>query len=350
MDLANGSDAPTVDLEQVARSAQKCIQSHPVVILGSGASLPHQIRGMGALAEDLCNGIVADETEDDAWSAVRAAIESGDGLEEALQKTAAPNSLVQKIVNLTWSNIASDDLSVLTRATIGAERFPLSDMYRGLFRSANRTIDVVTPNYDRIAEYAADTANFIHSTGFVPGIIRQREGADAVCVYRGNDVARTVRIWKVHGSLDWFINEASMVVSLPLTASLPDGHLPSIVTPGVSKYERTHDEPFRSTIQGADAALGAASAFLCIGYGFRDTHIEPKLVERCRQRSVPIVILARTLTDDARRFLARNAGSSYLALEKHDSGTRAFCAEAPEGVVLQGIDIWSFPSFNNLVF
>ena len=351
MSSNDGVEAGTPGLEDVANFAQKCIQSHPVVVLGSGASAPHKIRGMGALADNLRDGILTESTEEeDAWILVTTALADGDGLEEALQKTSAPHTLVQKIVNLTWSAIADDDLSVLMRAASGEESFPLSDLYRGLFRSANKTIHVVTPNYDRIAEYAADVADFVHSTGFTPGIIRQREGADAVSVWRGNHVARTVKIWKVHGSLDWFENEEGVVVSLPLTTTLPDRRLPSIVTPGVSKYERTHEEPFRSAIQGADAALGSASAFLCIGYGFRDTHIEPKLVERCRQKNVPIVIIARTLTDEARTFLDRNAGSSYLALENHEGGTRVFCPQAPEGVTLPSIDIWSFPSFNGLVF
>lgn len=43
------SDERTV-LEAVARAAQACFQQHPVVILGSGASVPHKIRGMGELA------------------------------------------------------------------------------------------------------------------------------------------------------------------------------------------------------------------------------------------------------------------------------------------------------------
>ena len=70
------------------------------------------------------------------------------------------------------------------------------------------------------------------------------------------------------------------VISLPISVGLPVTFEPLIVTRGVSKYERTHDEPFRSAIQGADAALDAASSFLCVGYGFRDHHIQPKIVER----------------------------------------------------------------------
>lgn len=337
--------------EIVSKIAQSCIEHHPVVVLGSGASVSHKIRGMGALADYLRDSLnIESPEEDDAWTQIRTALASGDGLEEALQSTAAPPSLVAKIVDLTWKAIASDDLALLQRAAAGQEAFPLSELIRGLFKSTNNTIDIVTPNYDRVAEYASDIADYVHSTGFVPGLIRRREGADTVLIRRGRYAARTVRIWKVHGSLDWFEDDEGVVMSLPLSDALPDGFSQLIVTPGVSKYERTHDEPFRSAIQGADAALGAAAAFLCIGYGFRDTHIQPKLVERCRQKNVPIVVLARTLTEEAKQFLNNNAGTTYLAMEDFDEGTRAFTRETPEGQVIPDQKLWSFDNFNELVF
>lgn len=340
-----------MSIENIGKLAQNCVQHHPVVVLGSGASVPHSIRGMGALADVLKDNLTIEgKEEQDAWTLIRTALANGDGLEEALQKTTAPASLVQKIVEHTWLTVAADDLALLQRAAKGAETFPLSDLIRGLFTSTNNTMHIVTPNYDRVAEYAADVADYIHATGFVPGFIRRREGADTITVRKGSYPARIVRIWKVHGSLDWFEDTQGQVVSLPLSDTLPAAFSPLIVTPGISKYERTHDEPFRSAIQGADAALGAANAVLCIGYGFRDRHIQPKLVERCRQKNVPIVVLARTLTDEAKDFLRTNAGTAYLAMEHCEEGTRVFTHDAPDGAVIEGRELWSFVSFNELVF
>lgn len=138
-------------------------------------------------------------------------------------------------------------------------------------------------------------------------------------------------------------------MSLPISDKLPDSFDPLIVTPGVSKYERTHDEPFRSAIQGADGAMGQAEAFLCVGYGFRDRHIQPKIVDRCKQRNVPIVILARTLTDEAKSFLADSAGQAYMGLECDGDGTRLFLPDYPAGVTIAKPDLWSFDSFNKMV-
>jgi len=340
-----------MDIDEVARLAQHCIQHHPVVVLGSGASSPHDIPGMGALAETLRDELTAEVTEEQAaWEAILTALDRREGLEEALQQTAAPASLVQKIVEHTWRAISIADLALLQRAATNSEFLPLSTVFRGLFQSTNHTIHVVTPNYDRIAEYAADTADFIHATGFVPGLIRHREGDDAISLMRGKYRARVVRIWKVHGSLDWFEDEQGRVISLPLSEELPVGFSPLIVTPGVSKYERTHDEPFRSALQGADAALRNATAVLCIGYGFRDRHIQPKLVERCKQKNIPIVVLARTLTREAKEFAHQNGGTGYIAMERCEEGTRVFTHSHTEGAIIPGRDIWSFNEFNELVF
>lgn len=337
-------------VERIAKFAQSCFQHHPVVILGSGASVVHGLRGMGELAEYLRDHIQLEEGEEtDAWLLIRTALADGDGLEEALLKTTAPLSLVAKIVALTWQAIAQDDLAVMGRAARGEEHFNLTDLLSGMFKSTHMVTNIVTPNYDRVAEYASDIAGYFHTTGFAPGIIRSREGGDPVSIRRGGQAARTVRIWKVHGSLDWFADAAGRVASLPISNALPEGFEPLIVTPGVSKYERTHDEPFRSAIQGADRALEQAASFLCVGYGFRDRHIQPKIVDRCKQQNVPIVILARTLTEEAKSFLAENAGQAYLALERDGNGTRAFLPEHPEGVHIEMPDLWSFDSFNKMV-
>ncbi len=93
---------------RIATVAQGCIQQHPVVILGSGASVVHGLRGMGDLAQYLLDHIDPDEgDETDAWLPIKTALAEGDGLEEALLKTpAAPPclGLVKKIVAFTQGN------------------------------------------------------------------------------------------------------------------------------------------------------------------------------------------------------------------------------------------------------
>lgn len=232
--------------EKIATFAQSCFQKHPVVILGSGASVVYGLRGMNELAQYLRDYIQPDEGEEaDAWLSIKTALDEGDGLEEALLKTAAPSSLVTKIVALTWLAVAEDDLALMGRSARGEECFNLADLLRGMFKSTRMVADIVTLNYDRVAEYASDMAGYFHATGFAPGIIRAREVGDPFSIRRGGQAVRTVRIWKVHGSLDWFSDAAGRVVSLPVPSALPEGLEPLIVTPGVSKFERTQIREIR---------------------------------------------------------------------------------------------------------
>ena len=339
-----------MELEELAKQCQSCVQKNPVIVLGSGASIPQGIRGMSDLAVWLRDNVEADEgPEDDAWTLVRTELAAGDNLEEALENKALPDSLVVKIVRNTWDFIAQDDYSLLKSAIKTETVFPLRSIFRGLFRSTNRNIHVVTTNYDRVAEYAADSGGYVHNTGFLPGYMRRAEGARNLIYKQGTNVARTVTIWKVHGSIDWYLDPQGGVISLPLTSELPDGLVPLIVAPGVSKYQRTHDEPFRSAIQGADQVLSAATAFICFGYGFRDSHIHPKLMTRCSVYDTPILVAARTLTSEAKDFLQNNGGRHYLALENHDSGTIVYNRENPTGVVVTGGKYWEMPALNELI-
>src|SRR5690606_22195080 len=126
---------------------------------------------------------------------------------------------------------------------------------------------------------------------------------------------------------------------------IPTGRRPAIVTPGIEKYERTHLEPFRSIIAGADGALARANAYLCIGFGFNDTHIQPKLLERWKQGDAFLVVLVKALSDTAKKMLEGANGQNFLALEESGNGTRMWSHQLPAGVMLDGVHLWRLPDF-----
>ena len=106
-----------MELEELARQCQRCAQNNPVIVLGSGASIPHGIRGMSDLAVWLKDSVQAEEgPESDAWMLVEAALAAGDHLEAALENKNLPDSLVAKIVRKTWEFIAGDDYIALKSA------------------------------------------------------------------------------------------------------------------------------------------------------------------------------------------------------------------------------------------
>ena len=339
-----------MNIEGISKLAQSCFQGRPTIILGSGATMHHGLPSMAALSTYLSNNLqIEGEPETEAWTLVRTALSQGDHLEAALEGKALPDALLQKIVRCTWQCVNEKDQKVAASVVDVDQTFPLGQLLSGLFNSTHNEVHVVTTNYDRVAEYACNSAGLLFQTGFAPGYVQKWESSGRVKFRHGDKPSRVVKIWKVHGSLDWFQTKDERIVGLPVFSLPSADNVPLIVTPGLNKYEKTSEDPFRTTINGADSALKTASAFLCVGFGFRDKHIHPKIIERCREQNVPIVVLARTLTDEAKQFLRDRAGTNYLGIEKCGDGSRVFTIAEPDGVEIEGHEIWSLPCFNKLV-
>ena len=278
------------------------------------------------------------------WKRLIEQLETND-LESALQAIQLSDRLSDHVVEHTWKQTAAADAQLFERVIGDRNLLPLTRLYRHLFSSTNRTLSVVTPNYDRLAEYAADLAGFCHYTGFSYGYLRHRQSGKRLSFVQENRQARTIDIWKVHGCLDWFIDLDGQVVAVTSSRAIPSGYRPAIVTPGIEKYERTHLEPFRSIFAGADAALERATAYLCIGFGFNDAHIQPKLLERWRNGNAFLVILTKDLSSSAKSMLAAAHGQEFLALEEADTGTQMWSHHFPGGVRLEDIHLWRLSDF-----
>ena len=338
---------PKTPSESAIEIGQECLKSSPVIVLGSGASVPFGLPSMGDLARHLGDSDpkgIPSEQDLQVWQAFVGRLQKQD-LEKALLEGDLNDSLSDYVVRETWKLINAADLSFLEKSVGAPNVLPLGRLYRYLFGSTQRSMDVVTTNYDRLAEYAADFSGLSHYTGFTYGYFRRRQGGSPIYFSQGGRAARTINIWKVHGCLDWFMDSDDQTIGLALAKSVPEGFRPAIVTPGVTKYEQAHLEPFRTIITGADAALMQANAYLCVGFGFNDTHIQPKLMERWQQGNALLVILTKGLTDLARDKLTVNNGQRFLALEEAPTGTQMWSDEYPNGELLDGVNWWQLGDF-----
>lgn len=327
---------------------QKCLQSNPVIVVGSGCSIPFGLPSMFQLAQELSSSLDASDLpieDQDSLKALKSEISTTD-IESALHKVPLSDQLISRVVQATWNYIAPADRKALAQVIRKRDLLPLSRLFVHLFQSTHTRVSIVTPNYDRLAEYAADAAEFHHSVGFSYGYIRSRQ-AVASHLYTGARTTplRTVEIWKVHGSLDWFADEDGTVVGLPMPPEDMTGFSPVIVTPGVNKYQRALEEPFRSILAGADLTLQSAESYFCVGYGFNDRHIQPKLIEKCNRTRTPIVVLARVLSDAAKNFLFAGKCANFLALENHSNGTMMYRTGDIAGTVIPDKTLWSLDEF-----
>lgn len=342
--MAAIAPTPAPEYEALLSLAQACISSVPTIVLGSGASCAVGIRGMEPLAEYLQANVTPDTSEQETWKHFASSLAKTQDLEATLQEVNVPPLLLEKIIAATRAMVHEDDYSLFGRLVDGTSTLPLAALFTHLFRSTHPSITVITTNYDRMAEYAANHARQGFEVGFSDGYVRHFQGG-STAVRSNRNTPRTVEVWKVHGSVDWFTDHNGITIALPYAHDYPSSLKPLLVTPGVNKYARTHQEPFRTILQKADAGLSTARAFLCVGYGFNDEHIEPKLVQRATSQQVPVVILAKTLRPGAKDFLRKCAHDKVVALEECEGGTRAYTCQHSEGVILPGVSLWDLSTF-----
>lgn len=204
-------------------------------------------------------------------------------------------NVLNAIIKATWNLISEDDLKAYEQFVIKGEEFPLVELMKYLLSTTNRKISVVTTNYDRIAEYSASTAEAFICTGYAQNYIGHFSDniqTNALATIKG--YSGQANIWKVHGSLDWFETIEKENVHLPLRQEIPQNYKPLIVTPGLSKYAETHNEPYRTIFAQADNEIQNANGYMCIGYGFNDVHVQPKLIQQIKTK--PIIVITKELT------------------------------------------------------
>jgi hypothetical protein len=337
--------------DDIAKLAQQCISAGPVIVLGTGASIPYGVGGMDSLRKHLVDELSKSLLATEMTTQKFITLLTQKDLEQALNEMRLPEKHEQEIIRMAWQKVHADDCQLFSAIVTKTERPHLEKLFRHLFSSTNRQIHVVTTNYDRLAEYSVNLAGYGFTNGFAEGYIGTRsvEMPSRVCRYKCNqpDRSRVVHIWKVHGSVDWFSDHSGNVFCFPIIPNDMNSFEPVIVTPGTSKYERTHSEPFRTVIGEADRALSNASSFICIGYGFNDAHIHPKLTEQARNNNKPVVILAKKLTDAAKETLKLLGECSYLAIEEGKINTlsRIYTSNIPDGEEFNYGNLWDLNMF-----
>ncbi len=329
------------------KQAQDYYARAPLIVLGSGSSAAYGMSGMGPLANYLIEHTdVSDLPEKDQrnWVSFCDALNSGVDLETALHQVQVSEALTDKIINHTWTLINREDLDIFNNRLECNERFSLGILLSHMFRSSISTINIITTNYDRLAEYACDRENIHHYTGFTHGYFRQLSQPSEV------KVSRKANIWKVHGSLDWFESPLKDVIGLSHLEEIPVGYSPHIVTPGTQKYQRTHLEPYRSIINNADLAITNAASYLCVGYGFNDEHIQPKLMSKCARQGAPITIVTYALSEATKTHVINGDVDNYLAIERgeHDDQSVIY-SSIEKGPVVVEKNLWSLQGYLTLI-
>lgn len=293
---------------------QGYLENSPLIVLGSGASMPYELPSMGGLAEEIKKSSIV--ISDPNYSSLCTAVDNL-GLEGVIDTVNLLPQTLHEIRSVVWKAVNVKDLLYFEQHPIDPPKALVELIKKVLAPTPNKAA-IVTTNYDRLAEYAADGVGATTVTGFEGSLIKKLElPSTSLKTKRIRARERVVDVWKVHGSLDWFVAPDGTIASFPLARTIPENFQPLIVPPGKDKYSSTHDEPYRTIIAEADNAFVQAGAYLCVGYGFNDEHIQPKLLAQITNGK-PIVVLARTMTQACKKHIVEAGISKYLIFEFFD--------------------------------
>ena len=329
------------------------LQSHftdgLVTVVGSGLSCAEGLPGIAELASHLESTLKSDLSGNDLerWLDLCPRIVEK-GLQSALLEKPPTSTLEAAIVARTSDLILAREREVVTKVFSGKRVLPFTRLLKHLLKP-DTGIPIVTTNYDRLIEVAAEEAGLGVDTLFVgqfAGALDEVESKLSFCrevKLRGKIVQYRYRprvnVFKPHGSLDWYYREGKPV---RYAGDLPLQRL--VITPGLNKFRNGYESPFDRHRDRANNTIDRASRFLILGYGFNDDHLETHLMPRIRS-GVPTLLLARTLSRNALKLASGYANVIAIQYAVKDGTVGSSVFESTIETFVPNLALWELDTF-----
>ena len=162
-------------------------------------------------------------------------------------------------------------------------------------------VELFTVNYDLLLENALEQMRVPYFDGFV-GTINARFHTELVEALPGSDdesmPSFLVRLWKLHGSVNWIWNSNNQIVRLGHAVS--EGS-PAAIYPSDTKYDESRRVPFVVLQDRFRRALHQPETLVLIsGYSFGDQHLNELIFDAAtrRERSEFIAFLYSNIPDE----------------------------------------------------
>lgn len=342
-----------MELNELKETIQEFFQENTVTIVGSGLSAAEDLPGMKDLANYLMAEVprlIHDQSDVDAWSAISTELAEGKGLEAVLLNNTPTDRLEAAIRDLT-ARLVGDAEKKIVKELMQRKRVLRFSEYLERFNLRNDGLTVITPNYDRLIEYACEFNKVRVDTLFIGNYFAHFNPNQSKYMFcegktKHNNTlkikyAPRVTLYKPHGSLSWH-----MINGEPY--SIPDSDYEDslIITPGINKYHKGYSSPFDIHRSKANDAINAAERYIIIGYGFNDDHLETHLVHQL-QRGKPTLIVSRSLREKTRDLVKQN--KNIIALCRGDKDGTEVLTSA-EQCFFDEINLWDLHEMLKEVF
>lgn len=345
----------TEEKDRIFSSIQDIVNNNPVIVVGCGASMGFGIPGMWDLAEaikkDFSETPPISEESQNCIKKLIAKLDENVGLEDAMLSLKCTEEVENRIISIVWNEIKPKDSEVFTNIIQSHHRLPLADLLTHLiYNRADTEIGIVTTNYDCLIEYAASQTEAYVNCGCSQSHVGKFIGFDHKNQFsKLKDYEGCVNIYKIHGSLDWFIDDNGKMDCYPNITSIPPQMKPCIITPGTNKYERALEDPHRSLISSVDGLFKEATGYMCIGYGFNDKHIQPNLLKMAIDRNKRILIVTKDLTEKIKSEVVAKAKNYVIVYSDGVQGTKFKSSSETIEIVDETTEYWKLEEFISII-
>lgn len=312
--------------ERVFTIIQNYLKTPPVIIWGSGATIPFGLPSMGKLNDIIKENIPEFD-------------KNCDNLEIELGKDKY-QEMMPLIRNLIWHAISTVDKEVLQNLLdSNNENFNgIKKLVEKISDAHPKVTNIITTNYDRIIEYVLS----FHGIPFTDGFLGKDLSLFDENLFSSKNI---VNIVKVHGSLNWF----DLGGEIRYLQNNIENSVPQIICPGKNKYQEAYKSPYRELIQKSDLYINSANSFLVVGFGFNDEHLTPRIKTKIK-KGIPIVVITKIISEACLNEL--EDAEKYVLLEDDgDNKTKITIKESnseKQIIILEG-NFWSLNNFIEII-
>lgn len=336
------------ELHELKQWLQTVFTDNLVIIIGSGLSCAEGLPGMSALADRLKEQVpkYLNDSDKEIWNSISYCLHS-EGLEGALLKHQANEAIETAIIKVTAEYVLCEEQKTINKCIAEDKKLKFSYLLPHISAENPKVARVITTNYDRLIEFAAERENWGVDSMMVgrywgkynPELSGKllvknigSKGKNLKLIYQDH-----IKIFKPHGSLDWFMSDYT-----PMTSCVGNIEEPLIITPGVGKYKKGYGQPFDAHRERGNKAIDDATSILCIGYGFNDDHLQTHLTTRIRS-GVKTLLLTIGLSDNARAVVQESSNCKALIFNENPLGTMVICKK--EEKLIPDVQWWDVEYF-----
>ncbi len=358
----------TLDIKTAYSTIRNIFNKKVLIIVGTGASMAVDPEfGMVALAEELRRKmpdvVSSDKELESLWNKINEKIKDT-GLEKALDGI-NNEELRSAIIEIAGGFVARIDAEY-KKKSLSADLygFPMEKFLLKLFNSLsmlNPCLNIISPNYDLLIEHLCDKNKIPCCTGFTGGITKYYDWnvAEKQMCYttyitkkkKKRKVGRTkkhIKLHKVHGSLNWFWQNQQIIEDNSLTYDREHILNRAIIPPGDLKISEAFMN-YRDFFARADNAIVSDDAYIFVGYGFNDIHIETVLDKQLQNNGRHGVIITKELSDKA-KDLINTADNLWAVFQDPDNSANTLIKNKRYNhLIVENSDLWKIDEFTDII-